>query len=206
MGTEDYIKEVALFINDNEEKLLKYLKELRSLEWKRWGGGTVEITVAELLYVIVRTRKPKFILEAGTNWGYSTAHIAAGSKNYSRAFYTIEIDASNQEIAIDTLKKKRIEFVNFVLGDSVRFFSSLSKGQIVDFCFIDSSHTYEHTKREFAAIEKSLNTNSLVCFHDAYTDVYGVKRFLEELPNIYEVLVLPTQPNTGFGIVKVKDV
>jgi len=204
--TEDYIEEVAPFIGSSDVRLLKYLKELRSLKWVRWGGGTVEVMVAELLYLIVRSKQPKLILEAGTNWGYSTAHIALGSKDYAHAFHTIELDASNQAIAIKQVRGRELEIVNFVLGDSAKFFKTLAKNRIVDFCFIDSSHTYEHTIKEFDAIKESLNTGSLVCFHDAVEPKYGVKQFLEELPDIYEVLILPTQPNTGFGIVKVKDV
>jgi len=208
--TEEFRDKVCDFLSMDESMFDYRLEELRSQKqtdlWKRWGGGTVEETVAELLYILADYSQPKLILEAGTNWGYSVSHLILGIKTQNCKIYTIESSEQNYEKGKEELEKRKLyNKVNHILGDSAKEFERIAKDKVVDFCFIDSSHTYDHTKKEFNAIKESLRKESLVCFHDAVAPRYGVKKFIDELSDdTYLKLILPTQPNTGFAIVKLR--
>ena len=81
----------------------------------------------------------------------------------------------------------------------------MNQEQKLDFVFVDTSHDYETTKKEWEAMLPMLTDKSVVTFHDAFTDSYGVKRFLQELVSQhpeYKLLILDTQTNTGFGVIR----
>ena len=204
--TEKYISDICRFLGFKEDDFTQKLKELRDKGWIRWGGGTVEITVAEILYVITRLRDPNHVFEGGTSWGYSTAHIAQAIKDNGKVpdniLASVDIDADAHRNAETYLWEKDIE-LSLDLCDSVAWLSEgiLHNIPNLDMVFIDTSHTYEHTVKEWAAMLPLLDEKSIILFHDAYTEVYGVKKFLSELPKEWKVLTLDTQSNTGLGIV-----
>lgn len=204
--TEKYVSEICKFLNFKEEDFKGHLQQLRNKGWSRWGGGTVEITVAEILYVLTRLRNPEWVFEGGTNWGYSTAHIAQALKDNGKIpdehFTSVDIDQPTLNEAESYLWEKDIE-LELHLCDSVEWLQGGVENNIpnLDLIFIDTAHTYEHTAKEWKAMLPLLDEKSIICFHDAFTDAYGVKKFLSELPSGWKVLTLDTQSNTGLGIV-----
>lgn len=208
--TEKYVTDLCKFLGLDEEKFTQALKELRDKGWQRWGGGTVEVTVAEILYVVTRLRNPEQIFEGGTNWGYSTAHLAEAlkdnGKNPSLCLATVDIDEPTINEAISYLWEKDIEVTPMKI-DSVEWLKKVDgNGEYtpeLDLVFIDTAHTYEHTVKEWEAMKPLLKEGAAVFFHDAYTDAYGVKQFLKEVEATgqWKVLILDTQPNTGLGVV-----
>lgn len=206
--TEKYISAICKFLGLDEQDFSQKLVELRDKGWQRWGGGTVEVTVAEILYVAVRILKPEMSFEGGTNCGYSTAHIAQAlkdnGKNPSVNMISVDIDQGAINQAESLLWGKDIEFQPR-LSDSVKLLKEWNRAEMpsIDFVFIDTSHTYEHTVKEWAVLQPLLNEKAVVLFHDACASDFGVNRFLKEVSDTgqWSVLILDTQINTGLGIV-----
>lgn len=208
--TEDFVEDICDFLDLDQKKFLETLEHLRSKEWERWGGGTVEVTVAEILYCLIRIMDPRgHVIDGGTNWGYSAAHMAEALKDNKREYSltTIDIDKEAQDKAREFLNEKGLEkYIQYVLEDSVKVLEGIRIQY--EFVFIDTSHEYGHTKKEFYTMYRRCmidgNDNFTFLFHDAVTDAYGVKQFLEEIKPFFRVLILDTQPNTGLAIVRMK--
>ena len=205
--TEKFIDSICSFLDIKKCDFETYLWDLREKGWIRWGGGTVETSTAEILYVVARAINPVVCLEAGTNWGHSTAHIAAALEDNwgnTQRFYTVDNDLEAIKKTQEIFFQKGLK-ANFLHGDSVEEFKKvLEKEKWVDLVFIDSSHAYEHTKSEFEAIRGNLQPKSLLMFHDSITREYGVRKFLEELleEGEWKLLNLDVNPVSGLGILK----
>lgn len=200
--TEEFISQICDFLNLKEEEFGWELEQLRSKGWARWGGGTVEVTVAEILYVLTVLTKPTHCLEAGTAWAYSTAHIAEALKDNKKenSFVSLDIDSANILVARQYLSQKNLDVKIEHRSSTI----PLKLNHNLDMIFIDSSHDYKSTKKEWSWMYPLLFKNKgFALFHDAYTDSYGVKKFLKELEEKgHKLLILDTQPNTGLGIIK----
>lgn len=202
--TEEFIDQVCQFLSINKKDFEDTLVSLRAKGWERWGGGTVEVTVGELLYVITMMKKPSKVLEAGTSWGYSTAHIAEALKDIGKEseFLSLDISEPDQAQANTFLAQKNLKVQTVIANSTIpRNLNSL------DMIFIDSSHDYHQTKLEWKWMYPLLFKNKgFAIFHDAYTETYGVKKFLLELQEQgHKLIILDTQPNTGFGIILLAD-
>lgn len=215
--TEDFLQEVCTFLNLDFEKAKIALNQLRDKQWRSWGGAATEQSVTELTYLISYLKQPKLTLELGTNYGWTSLHLFAAlldsqawiNNDELVSFLTTDIDEDAQGYAKNHFWMHDLEATDecdlqFFLMDSVRFANLITMDRKIDLVFIDSSHQYEHTKQEWNALLQGLKDTSVVLFHDATTPVYGVAKFLDELAaeGQWKVLKLPTQENTGFGIVK----
>jgi predicted O-methyltransferase YrrM len=199
--TEEFIDTICAFLGYDKNEFVSTLEKLRSKNWQRWGGGTVEVAVGEILYVVTALQKPKRVFEAGTAWGYSTAHIAEALREFGdeRFFLSADVVESQLTTAHQYLAEKGLTVQTECKSSELpRDLDNL------DMVFVDSSHTYEGTKREWAWMYPLLfKNNGIALFHDAFTVEYKVKDLLEELRQKgHEVLILDTQTNTGLGIVK----
>jgi len=83
--------------------------------------------LASFLRVVIKSFKPKRILELGTGIGYATSVIINASKEYKREFVSIDID----EKKLAQTKKKLANFnfsnVKFYCKDASEFLSENSK-------------------------------------------------------------------------------
>lgn len=202
MSAQPFLKAVTKFFSLKEGSLDKYLKEL--VELPRWGGGTVEPAVAQLLYVLVRMREPSLLLEYGTNVGYSTYFIAeAIERNDHGEFITIEINkVYMKEAQFNILQNKpsllgKIAFICASSTDESMENFIRNNRDYIDMFFLDSSHEYFDTVSELRTIFQHCKRGTIVMMHDIYSD--GVKEALKSF-NFTKFLEVPTQPNTGFGI------
>lgn len=204
--TEEYVDQICSFLNFNKEDFEKTLNILRAKGWERWGGGTVEVTVAEILYVVTTLKKPQRVLEAGTSWGYSGAHIAEALRDIGKENYFLSLDISEPDLneARKFLTEKKLLGNIDIKCQSSEIAIDLKS---LDMIFVDSSHRYEGTKSEWKWMYPLLFKNKgIALFHDAYTDDYGVKKFLLELEKKgHKLIILDTQDCTGLGIVTLAD-
>jgi predicted O-methyltransferase YrrM len=205
--TEKYIEEICNFLMIDQRDFTFALSKLRDKSWQRWGGGTVEVTVAEILYVLTYLKEPHIVFEGGTNWGYSTAHIAEALKDTGRDpkdhFYTVDIDQVAINNACSFLWEKDIH-IPLYRKDSVGWLNDAAVQDFkLDLLFIDTAHTYEYTRKEWKAMQPLLTENSIILFHDAVAVQYGINKFLSEIKTEgWSVLILDTKVETGLGIVK----
>jgi hypothetical protein len=69
------------------------------------------------------------------------------------------------------------------VGDDVEYLASLADGEL-DWAYVDSSHQYEHTHRELAALDPKIARGGIIAGHDWYSDPgeyhHGVFRAVTE--------------------------
>lgn len=102
-----------------------------------WTGGQFSYADAMAYYAMIRTRKPKTIIEVGSGWSTLVAQIAV-ARNGVGNIICIEPypNAFLADIPGITLIQKRIQEV-----DTAFFAQHLTDS---DFLFIDSTHTVKH--------------------------------------------------------------
>lgn len=193
-----FLSELADFIQCDVSVLNQYYRDFTHPD--RWGGGTVEPAVGQLLYILTRFLAPINAFEIGTNFGYSTYCIARALKdNKVGRLTTVEIDPEYSMTAQETLKS--MPNVEYLIGDSRYIIEPLLRESyfIPDLVFIDSDHTYETTKFEVETCCKYISKGGVILLHDIFSE--GVSKYLEEFNySDFKKHFIPTQPNTGFGI------
>ena len=194
-----FLKELADFIKCDVSILNQFYRDFPNPA--RWGGGTVEPAVGQLLYILTRFFAPVKALEIGTNFGYSTYCIAKALQDNSLGLLmTFEIE-EEFATAAELRLEKLWDYIDFRIGDSRQIlYTSLKRNYFnPDLVFIDSDHTYETTKIEMEICLKTMNKGGVILLHDIFSD--GVGRYLNgfNYPD-FRTHYIPTQPNTGFGI------
>ncbi len=129
-----------------------------------WEGGQFSYSDAMAYYTMIRTRKPRTILEIGSGWSTSIAKLAC-AKNGMGRIVCIEPYPSPFLEAIEGIEVIRrraqdveTEFVNDLLRDG-------------DILFIDSTHTVRHDSdclHIYLRILPAVAANITVHVHDIY--------------------------------------
>jgi len=149
------------------------------------GGWAVELEVGELLHSIVRTLKPRIIVETGTHKGFSALMMAkALQQNGSGHLYTVDmtdhgVKALFSRFGVSTL-------VTFYKTKSVDVLQSMPKDRKVDFLWLDADHAEESVLAEMQAALPFLKPGSYVGFHDVLIDPRedrAVKKIRQRYPD-----------------------
>jgi predicted O-methyltransferase YrrM len=133
------------------------------------GGNAVEVEVGEFLHSFVRAVRPKLVVETGTHKGFSSLMIATALKeNHQGHLYTVDLGDYS---AGDTLKRFGVsDLVTLFRMHSVDFLKSLEIGRVIDFLWLDASHTEEAVLAELESAMPMLKPGSYVGFHDSLID------------------------------------
>ncbi len=126
------------------------------------------------LGLVARDMEAKYFVELGTCGGGASYNVAKISPK--TIVYSIDVVKLEQVNAIELLCPN----FNFIIGDSIKTAKELGpKLDVPSLLFIDTIHTYEHTKAEFEAWLLYLKPGSVVCFDDLHRS--GMDRFWNEL-------------------------
>jgi predicted O-methyltransferase YrrM len=88
------------------------------------------------LNTLVKSIKPKTILEIGTSYGYSTIWLAEAAKTYGGQVITLENAPKKAAYAQKQIKKAGLsEFLTFKIGDAIDSITQITEG--VDFVLVD---------------------------------------------------------------------
>ena len=90
---------------------------------------------AQLLYMLIKTKQPKNILEIGTSNGYSTFWMSLAAEQFGAIIDTIEVDEARFKLAQKNLAGRNNVKLHF--GKAERIISKLNKQY--DFVFIDAN-------------------------------------------------------------------
>jgi predicted O-methyltransferase YrrM len=115
------------------------------------------------------------VLELGVRGGASTsAFLAAAEDGRVERLWSVDINACGGIWAYGH------ENWTFVQGESsdCDLLDAVGLPTRLDLLFIDTSHTYEQTKRELEAWERRVKPGGLTLLHDAYEE--GVRRAVAE--------------------------
>lgn len=148
----------------------------------------------------------KVVIELGA--GQSTFAFTAGVNVTKGKFYSIDMGGKeatlrfcpNWEGILD--KEGRLEFIQ---GDDMEIVKTWDKE--ADILFIDTSHTYEHTKAELEAWPKFVKVGGQLIMHDtAHKEGVGVgcrkalDEFLEKHKGEYSIIHLLDTKHIGLSI------
>ena len=118
-------------------------------------------------YATVRIRKPRLVVETGTEKGFGSTVIAAALiKNGAGHLVTIDIEPS----AGGLLEGATDDVVTQVTMDSVSYIRGISEP--IDFLILDSYHSEEHEQAELDSAAPNLSPNAIVISDNCHvTDV-----------------------------------
>ena len=189
----------------------EYIKYIHSLPWlkfaeasfKRQGTGYVLVLHEKAVEV-----KAKTILELGVMTGESTRALLKAATENGGHLYSVELGDSNLSQVNEALKNGGFEDTSlwtFTCGDDLDVAKHWTKP--VDFLFIDTSHTYEHTMSELEAYSKFVVQQGVIVMHDTYMnesmpELYPVKRAINDWMKLHGEWVFEdiTPPNDGWGL------
>jgi len=167
-----------------------------------WKGGPFSFSDAMAYYAMIRTRKPKTIIEVGSGWSTLVAQQAVARNGFG-TIMCIEPypNAFLADIPGITLVQKRIQDV-----PTDFFTQNLADG---DFLFIDSTHTVKHDSdclHLYLRILPAIAADIMVHVHDIHLpNALPVERmrdqqiFWNEQYLLYAYMLKNTQVRTVYG-------
>jgi predicted O-methyltransferase YrrM len=88
------------------------------------------------LNTLVKSAKPKLILEIGTSYGYSTIWLAEAAESYGGKIISLENNAQKADFAKNKLNKAGLsETTEIIVGDALDFLKNTD--EIFDFVLLD---------------------------------------------------------------------
>lgn len=152
-----------------ETAVLNFLPENRYNKKIFPSMGQYDWFSGQLLYCIIRHKKPKKIIEISTCSGYATLFMAMAIKrNGFGKVYTFEINPSSAKAAQKNFKDFGVSNeVVLMIGDARKMIHKVKDWRSSDIQFLDSEHT-----EEFASwfieelVQKCTNKNALFHMHD----------------------------------------
>jgi len=109
--------------------------------------------------------------ECYPDWGEYTDFGALGTRDcYEQTLRSVEAERGSTDVIVH-------------VGDDVAYLESLADGAL-DWSYLDSSHGYEHTRRELDALRRKTKSNGVITGHDWQEDPahlhHGVYRAVNE--------------------------
>jgi predicted O-methyltransferase YrrM len=152
------------------------------------------------LYSLVVESKAKAILELGVRTGESTVALLEAAQATNGHVTSLDIDpclAAREMIGRYGLDSRW----TFVHEDDLVWGAAWDKAKPWDFIFIDTSHLYEHTKKEIALFEPLLRPGGIMVFHDTTAFPQAVLVPIQEFLSGHPGFRFENRPNcNGLGI------
>jgi predicted O-methyltransferase YrrM len=141
-------------------------------------GSDISEHLTTLFFLVVEFNL-KRILELGVRGGISSITLNEAASKIGGHVHSIDIDRC--EPAENKLKKLQLD-QNWIFqqGDDIEIGEKWNKE--LDFIFIDTSHSYNHTLKELEIFEPFLVSNGFITFHDT-REFPGVLRAIKDFVN-----------------------
>ncbi len=131
------------------------------------------------LFIEALTTRGQTMVELGTRGGESTFALEKAAKIKGTTLVSVDIEGCDHEHKYENwifVKKDDLLFAN----EFEKWSEANGLDSKIDFLFIDTSHEYDHTKKEIKSWFPLLNTHAKVAFHDTnmselYTRADGSK-------------------------------
>ncbi|TAF66292.1 MAG: class I SAM-dependent methyltransferase [Cytophagales bacterium] len=139
----------------------------------------------QLMYRLVAYFNPYYVVELGTNLGFTTAYLAKALKEGE--LFSLEGCAATQAEARKNLEHWQLDRVHLLLGNIDDTFPKLIEElPQIDFLLIDANHSYEATWRYFEWSLSKIHENSVLVIADIYWSE-GMQRAWAEISKHVEV-------------------
>lgn len=150
--------------------MLEYLEDIQKID----KTDSAEIGEQMLLYGIIRSLKPKIVVETGTNRGKTALMMAQALKdNGFGTVYTCDPIDWGQQKTFDAFPELR-KHIFFLPTKGTDF-----RKDDIDLLFIDGFHEKEYPRDEFLHHKKSLTKNAIVIFHDSWITPDNLKHMAD---------------------------
>lgn len=151
-----------------------------------WNSGFGNF--AYVLYSLVRSAKPKVVVEVGSAYGKSTCYIAAAlQRNGTGILYSIDPHAATEwndgNTSDDTWSIVNNRLASLKLSKFVSMIRSYSFDAIqswhlpIDLLLLDGSHSYQDVKKEFEGFLPFVSYGGLILFHDSMWEYHKDSQF-----------------------------
>jgi len=114
------------------------------------------------LYLLCLIKKPKTIVELGCRTGNTTLPMLFAAQQYGGHVYSIDIETWPEIRNFLDNKQSLSDSWTYVESDDIK----LEWNKPIDFLFIDTSHTYDHTLKELEKYEPFLSSGGIIAMHD----------------------------------------
>lgn len=151
----------------------------------------------QTIYMLTVELNLKNILELGTRTGESTIALLSAAKKLNGKVTSVDIDPCYP--AKEMIKKLSLdsnwEFIQINDLD-------LKWESPIDHLFIDSSHTYEHTIKEFEKFEPFVRKGGLITLHDIISCPPILNAINDYIANRDDLRLYKFFHNNGLGIIR----
>ncbi len=132
-----------------------------------------EIDFLDLLYGIIRAKKPQTVLETGTHLGLSALAIGFALRDNNKEqlsephLHTVEKDVEDAYIAKDLFTNTGLDkFISVYICDSLDFIKSAYTGPPFEIVFFDSSRTTRPEEFYQLRARNLISEGCILLFHD----------------------------------------
>lgn len=147
----------------------EYIRAIHKLSWEEFvaevllGEGTGYVSE---LYKRAVESGAKTILELGVLQGESTRALLKAATENKGHLYSVELGCPSLQRTGEALQAggADLSFWTPICGDDLEVAKQWAIP--IDFLFIDTSHTYEHTLRELEAYSKFVVQEGIIVLHD----------------------------------------
>ena len=115
----------------------------------------------EVIEFFVRLLRPKNFIEMGTQFGETAVKILPLIPEH---YYGVDIIKQDNMKYLD----KKHDNLHFFEMSTDAFFETSFDARFFDMAFIDASHDYEQTYRDFLNIKNFIVPDGIIFFHDTY--------------------------------------
>jgi predicted O-methyltransferase YrrM len=123
-------------------------------------SGPIQDDEALVLYGLIKTIRPKAIIECGMGHGYSTVNILKALDEDARLFtFDIEIKNKNSPAFND----KRFKFIT---KSQSKFEQSDIENKVIDFVYLDNGHYFDVNVEFWKKVIGSMSENAIMVIHD----------------------------------------
>ncbi|MFH1673056.1 MAG: tetratricopeptide repeat protein [Pseudomonadota bacterium] len=155
---------------------LKYAEEISSdtlMAMKKDAHGNhdggISRVDAELIYMLFREFKPKHVIEFSPHEGYSTTFLVTALQVNDQKFTFATFDLQMQSFFSIRMKDFRLN-PKVILGNALetipKYIKELDLKNKIDFCFIDSDHSYEFAKQYTQTLFPLMSKECIYMIHD----------------------------------------
>ena len=180
----------------------------------------IRFEILQLLNIINKEKKPKYILEIGTMGGGT---LFLFSRIASDDGVIISIDLPGGRFGGGYSATRKPLFNSFSLKDqkiwlirkdshkreTFNEIKNILNGNKIDFLFIDGDHSYEGVKKDFEMYKSLVKNNGMIALHDIVKiDIkdIDVSKFWNEIESKYENIEIIKDRNqnwAGIGLIKI---
>jgi hypothetical protein len=191
----------------NEKLIIDFVKSLNFES--SYQCPSAWIGHEKLAHFLIKTCKPKTIVELGVHNGFSYFSFCQTVHDYKLETKCFGIDHWQGDLHASLYDEKVYEEV-LDQNNKYKYFSELIKKDFnsalvdfkdhsIDFLHIDGYHTYDAVKSDFTNWLPKCKKDALILFHDVnkFKDDFGVYKFFNELKESYSHFISPHAHGLG---------